>query len=121
MARISAILLRKNISTLSSKDACQKQALQGSILAVAAAAAVIVSAPPPKLPSHITRTRAIDRQIQEDYGYIMRVYKGIFKCKSKRLFETQNSTKNWKNYAKVYIRESRDRYENECGGWYLSR
>ena len=94
MARISAILLRKNISTLSSKDARQKQALQGSILAVAAAAAVIVSAPPPKLPSHITRTRAIDRQIQEDYGYInniMRVYKGIFKCKSKRLFETQNS------------------------------
>ena len=51
----------------------------------------------------------------------MRVYKGIFKCKSKRLFETQNSMKNWKNYAKVYIRESRDRYENECSGWYLSR
>ena len=42
MARISAILLRKNISKLSSKDARQKQALQGSILAVAAAAAVIV-------------------------------------------------------------------------------
>src|ERR1700678_4320453 len=58
-----------------------------------------------KLLSHITRTRAIDRQIQEDYGYIMRVYKGTSKCKSKRLFETQNSTKNWKNYAKVYIRE----------------
>ena len=50
MARISAILLCKNISKLSSKDARQKQALQGSILAVAAAAAVIVSAPLPKLP-----------------------------------------------------------------------
>jgi hypothetical protein len=71
MAGIRAILLHKNISTLSSKDARQKQALQGSILAVAAAAAVIVSAPPPKPPSHITGTRAIDRQMQEDYGRIM--------------------------------------------------
>src|SRR5271168_307437 len=45
MAGTSAIVLHKNISTLSSKDVRQKQALQGSILAVAAAAAVIVSAP----------------------------------------------------------------------------
>jgi len=82
-------VLHKNISTLSSKDVRQKQALQGSILAVAAAAAVIVSAPPPKPPSHITGTRAIDRQMQEDYGHIMSVYKGAFKWKSKRLFQVR--------------------------------
>src|ERR1700678_4496068 len=87
MAGANAILLHKNISTLSSKDVRLKTSLTrvNSRSCSSSCCHCFSTTPETTKPYY----RKIDRQMQEDYGHIMSVYKGTSKWKSKRLFQVR--------------------------------